>query len=165
MKSPSCPDHGRIVLDLAQGRLDDLRAAEAEQILESCPVCASWWQANLEGEAVLGVDHVVEHAFAAFQPPRRRRIALWMPAAAALLIMVGAGLLWNAGDRDPVSVDRSSGGVELVRGSFDGDVNGDGVVGVTDSGFELVSDEASADSPIFESNVDSGDLAGWSSRS
>ena len=164
MKSPECLHHGRTALDLAQGRLDDVSAAEAEQILASCPVCSAWWSTNLEGTAAHSVDEAVDQAFAAFQPPRRRRIPVWMPAAAALLLMVGAGLLWSPANPDPVSADHPTGTTEFVHESFDGDVDGDGVVGVSDLGFDLISGEAQADGSIFEDNVDSGDLSNWSSR-
>jgi hypothetical protein len=163
MKFPDCPDHGRRVLDLAQGRLDDASAAEAERILESCPRCGEWWSETLEGDAALTVDAAVDHAFASFQPPRRR-IPIWMPAAAALLLMVGAGLIWSPGDRDPASIGDGAGTADLVRESFDGDVDGDGVVSVSDLGFELVSDEAIQQGPIFSDDVDSGDLSAWSSN-
>jgi hypothetical protein len=164
MNFPACPDHGRTVLDLARGRLDDVRAVEAEQVLESCPLCRAWWRENLEGTAADLVDEAVEQSFAAFQPPRRRRIAVWMPAAAAVLLMVGAGLLWNSGEPDPVSADQFIGNGELVRESFDGDTDGDGVVGISDLGFVLGADELHADQPIFDDSVDSGDLSNWSSR-
>jgi hypothetical protein len=85
MDCPRCPDHGRKVLDLALGRLDDEDGVRAEKILRSCDVCSGWWQAHLEGDAASVVDSAVGEAWAGFSAPRRRRLRPWLAAAAAVV--------------------------------------------------------------------------------
>ena len=94
MISPHCPDHGRLVLDLALGRLDDDAAAEAESISESCPVCRVWWQEQFEGGVAEVVDDAVAAAFTDLELPVRRRSHGWMAAAAAVVMALGVGAIW-----------------------------------------------------------------------
>jgi len=94
MIAPNCPDHDRLALDLALGRLDDEAAIEAESISESCPVCRAWWHEQFGGEAVEAVDHVVSVTFGDLQLPTRRHHHGWMAVAAALVMAVGGGTLW-----------------------------------------------------------------------
>lgn len=94
MIPPNCPDHGRLVLDLAQGRLDDEAAAEAESISESCPICRAWWQDEFEGGDVDVVDEAVAATFSDLQLPKRRRNHRWVAAAAAVVMALGVGSLW-----------------------------------------------------------------------
>jgi hypothetical protein len=94
MYSPNCPDHGRLVLDLALGRLDDPAALEAEVVSESCPVCRAWWQEQFEGVAAEVVDEAVATAFGDLQLPGRRRGYRWMAAAAAVIMTLGVGTIW-----------------------------------------------------------------------
>ncbi|MCU0302909.1 MAG: hypothetical protein MUC56_02470 [Thermoanaerobaculales bacterium] len=100
MNAPSCPDHGRLALDLALGRLDDQAALEAERALGSCPHCRAWWGDRLEGEAVAMVDEAVAAALAGLRLPGRRRGHGWVALAAALVMAIGATTLWLA--RRPV---------------------------------------------------------------
>jgi hypothetical protein len=170
VKAPNCPEHGRLVLDLARGRLDDVRASDAERVLDTCPVCSAWWSTHLEGHVADAVDQAVDRSFAAFSPPQRRRVSGWMPAAAAVLLLVGAGLLWSPGDRAPAPADHPTGSFDVARESFDGDIDGDGIVGVSDLGLRMGSEPTPKKQPrsdkqsIFDDGVDSGDLANWSSR-
>lgn len=94
MNSPNCPDHGRLVLDLALGRLDDAAAIEAESISESCPICRAWWREQFESEAAAVVDAAVAATFSDLQLPERRRGYGWMAAAAAVIMTLGVGSLW-----------------------------------------------------------------------
>ena len=155
MRIPTCPEHGRLVLDLALGRLDDQAAAEAESVRTSCPECAAWWRAELEGELAHRFDHSIETAFESFSPARRRRPA-WMPVAAAAALAVGGGLLWYAsGTIDEAHLQT------LSQESFDGDLDSNGVVDPSDLGFTLHMDNASE--AIFDGDLDNGDLTGWNS--
>jgi hypothetical protein len=156
MKAPACPEHERLVLDLAQGRLDDAAAAEADAVRTGCPVCSAWWREELEGDLAATLDTAVEQAFDQFTPARRR-IPAWMPAAAAAVVAVGAGVLWyGSGD---VAVDGTS---TVVQESFDGDLDGDGTVDPSDLGFAVY--QAGGDEAIFADSLDAGDLSDWTSN-
>lgn len=96
MMTPNCPDHDRLALDLALGRLDDEAAAEAESIGGSCPVCREWWHRQFGGEAAETVDRAVSATFGGLQLPKRRRHHGWMAAAAAVAMAFGVGTLWVA---------------------------------------------------------------------
>jgi len=109
MNSPNCPDHGRLVLDLALGRLDDAAALEAESISESCPVCREWWQEQFSSDAAAVVDEAVAVTFSNLQLPARRRGYGWMAAAAALVMTLGVGTIWvsqGKGSMDEVAAPR-----------------------------------------------------------
>lgn len=103
MNSPNCPEHGRLVLDLALGRLDDDSAVLAEETLTSCPVCRDWWRTQFEGEDAALIDEAVASVFDEFQPPVRRRSHGWIAVAAAAVMTIGVGALWMA--RDPLQVE------------------------------------------------------------
>lgn len=94
MIAPNCPDHERLVLDLALGRLDDEAALEAENVSESCPVCRAWWQAQFEGEMAEVVDDAVAAAITNLELPVRRRSRGWLAAAAVAVMALGVGSLW-----------------------------------------------------------------------
>jgi hypothetical protein len=158
MRAPACPDHGRLVLDLALGRLDDRSAVAAEAIRLSCPECAGWWRSELEGAAASAVDQAVGSAFAAFQPPASSRVARWLPVAAAATLAAGAGLLWYHHGAVPASVATAP-PIPLAQESFEGDRDGNGVVGLEDLGF-AVHVEKSRD-VIFADTLEDGKLAGW----
>jgi hypothetical protein len=96
MTVPDCPEHGRLVLDLALGRLDDASATEAESIRERCPVCRAWWRAELDGEAAEVVDRAVVEALGSLELPRRTRRFGWAAAAAAVVMALGVGAIWRA---------------------------------------------------------------------
>jgi hypothetical protein len=103
MNSPNCPEHGRLVLDLALGRLDDDNAVLAEETLATCPVCRDWWQTQFEGEDAALVDEAVASVFDELQLPVRRRSHGWMAVAAAAVLTIGIGALWMV--RDPLPVE------------------------------------------------------------
>ena len=109
MNSPNCPDHGRLVLDLALGRLDDAAAFEAESISESCPVCREWWREQFSSDAAAVVDEAVAVTFSDLQLPARRRGYGWMAAAAAVVMTLGVGTIWvsqGKGSMDEVAAPR-----------------------------------------------------------
>lgn len=161
MHAPDCPNHGRLVLDLALGRLDDRSAIEAEAVRLSCPSCAAWWQSELEAAGAVAVDEAVGSVFAAFQAPARSRVARWLPVAAAAALAAGAGVLWyQQGDvQSPGSATPAG---PLAQESFDGDRDGDGVIGIEDLGFTVEAQDARE--PIFADTLDGGELAGWNSH-
>ena len=106
MRAPDCHDHGRLVLDLAQGRLDDTQAVRAEEIRRDCPTCRAWWEAAFRGSAHAGVDAEVAGVFAAFEAPRRRSVHTWWAAAAAAVVVLGIGALTLLGPGPaPTSAD------------------------------------------------------------
>ena len=102
MIAPNCPDHGRTVLDLALGRLDDEAALQAEGLLDTCPVCRDWWQEQFGGEDVATVDAAVAEIFNGLELPTRRRSHGWMAVAAVAVMTLGVAGLWLA--RAPQSV-------------------------------------------------------------
>jgi hypothetical protein len=158
MHAPACPNHGRLVLDLALGRLDDRSAVEAEAVRLSCPSCAGWWRSELEAAAALTVDLAVGSVFAAFQPPAASRAARWLPVAAAAALAAGAGVLWYQHGAVPSPGSTTPAG-PLAQESFDGDRDGDGVIGIEDLGFTVEAQDARE--AIFADTLDGGELAGW----
>jgi hypothetical protein len=117
MMSPNCPDHGRLVADLALGRLDDADALRAEELRESCADCRRWWQQQFSGEAHDRVDDVVASALAGLRLPARRRGHGWMALAAAVIMAFGATSLWliqRPVQPGPVINDRDSTPIERV---------------------------------------------------
>ena len=94
MISPNCPEHARLVLDLALGRLDDGSAAEAEAARETCPVCQTWWRTEFGGEDMAPVDAAVASVFGDLELPDRRRGHGWLALAAAAVMALGAATLW-----------------------------------------------------------------------
>jgi len=159
MRVPDCPDHSRLVLDLALGRLEDEAAVEAEAARVSCAVCSAWWRSELEGGSAARLDSVLESAFAAFVPPARRSVARWLPAAAAATLVAGTGLLWYSHRQaPPPAVDQESPSVVALE-NFDGDRDGDGTVGIEDLGFAVRVENSGG--PIFADGLESGNLADW----
>jgi hypothetical protein len=166
MRIPNCPDHGRLVLNLAQGRLDDRDAAEAEAVRTSCPACAEWWSEQFDGEPAASIDAAVERAFSDVRPSRRR-LPAWLPAAAAAVLVAGAAALWYAGDRVTAQRPRHE---AVVQEGFDSDLNGDGTVDTSDIGFTVHVEGSPSEAPsgstgevIFADSLDGGELSGWTS--
>ena len=94
MISPNCPEHARLVLDLALGRLDDGSAAEAEVARENCPVCRTWWRTEFGGGQTALVDDAVASVFDDLELPDRRRGHGRLALAAAAVMALGAATLW-----------------------------------------------------------------------
>ena len=158
MRTPPCPDHGRLVLDLALGRLDDRSTVEAEAARVECPRCAAWWRSELEGATAAAVEQAVGSTFAAFEPPVRSRVARWLPVAAAATLAAGAGLVWyqHGAVQSPAP---TTGPSTVAQESFESDRDGDGVVGLDDLGL-AVHDEKTRQ-VIFADTLEDGELAGW----
>lgn len=160
MRVPTCPTHGRLVLDLALGRLADDAAAEAENVRSVCTSCATWWREELEGPEAAELEHVLSASFASFVPPARRRMPRWMSVAAAATLAVGAGLVWYQHRSDPQMLTKVQPTAVSVA-TFDGDSDGNGSIDVTDSGFVAVHAGAAPEDAIFADSLDNGDLTGW----
>jgi len=143
MNPPDCKDHGTMMLELALGRLDDRPAADAETLLTSCPVCGEWWNHNLVGESASAVDAAVATAFASFETPRSRRAPVWLAAAAAIVVMVGATTVWRM--LQPIPAVDGASTIEIVQRILEGtpsaghDLNGDGAVDASDLVTSLLS--------------------------
>ncbi len=101
MYAPDCPDHGRLVLDLALGKLDDAAATRAEIVRSQCPICRAWWREQLEGDTSDVVDNAVAAALSTVDLPDRRHRRAWLAVAAAAVVVVGIGALWLG--RQPTS--------------------------------------------------------------
>jgi hypothetical protein len=108
MNAPDCPDHGRLALDLALGRLDDDAALEADEVRSSCPVCGGWWGAQFDGDTVAAVDHAVEAGLSDLELPARRPSGGWLAAAAVAVMAVGVATLWFSRPAAPVRPAPSS---------------------------------------------------------
>jgi len=160
---PTCVEHGRSVLDLALGLLDDDRAATAEHALTECPACRSWWREQLEGESA--VDDAVAEAFAGFQAPRqiveaprRSYRQPWLAAAAvAAACVAGFWALEEQSAVEPAATARAA-AEEIFVEDFESDPEVIVVAG------QEVSGEPRAEE-LFASGFESGDAAGWSPES
>lgn len=186
MLAPNCPDHGRLALDLALGRLDDDGAARAEEIVDTCPVCRDWWQTRLGGSEAAGLDRAVAEVFDDLRLPARRRGHGWMAVAAAVVVTLGASVLWLARDTGPVltepvevaairSLDFESGELEPVATTTSADLEEQQVAArpafspapVRAEEVRVVeAAQISAEiepAPLFAGGFESGDLSGWGS--
>ncbi|MEE4272830.1 MAG: hypothetical protein V2I67_14245 [Thermoanaerobaculales bacterium] len=182
MIAPNCPDHGRLALDLAQGRLDDDAALHADEILAACPVCREWWRTQFEGEASATVDEAVAAVFGDLRLPARRRSHGWMAVAAAAVMAIGAATLWLASSPDaaapaPVevaaiqSIDFEQPELQLlaIASSDDLDLQREtprplfvpGPVGTDEPRVAEATQAAADEPPLFTGGFESGSLAGW----
>jgi hypothetical protein len=168
---PTCPDHGRLLRDLALGRLDDRDAAHAEQVLASCSACRAWWRDNLEGEPAAAVEREVAQVFATFQAPVRHRVSPWLAAAAALFIVIGGLLVIQtlgpiappadvtASSSQQLPLAAASGEVLFADGLESGEVKG----WIIEAGQPAAQEAAADTGALFVNGLESGDLSGWSS--
>ena len=160
MTVSNCPEHGDLMRDLARGRLDDERSLRAETVREECTECARWWNETFSGEAYDAVDGSVAEAISSFVLPTRRRY-WWLAAAAALVLAVGIGstsILWRDAPTSP-----SYAGDEVSTWDFE-----PGTLDKVDAAEGEVADgrdEPSGKAAIFASDLESGDLSGWSTNS
>ena len=153
MLSPRCPDHGDLMRRLVLGELDDDRAAE--QVRASCSSCAAWWDAVAGGPGLAEVAGGVDAALTSFSAPRQRRAPRWMAVAAAAVVAVGAGVMWvdQRGGTSPAGPAPADDSSLITRFSFEGDqVRAVG-------GAERPEQQSS--SPLFDADMESGDLSAW----
>jgi len=161
-QGPSCRDHGRLVLDLAQGRLNDSRSAIAERVRQECPACHSWWQGYLGGEPAAVVGGAVAEAFAGFEAPRHghgvssRR---WLAVAAVFfaLVLGLTALRQHQGARLAPGVEGGMAPVEIVEESFESGefrlvVGGEQLAGIPPESADM----------IFANGFESGNFSTWS---
>jgi hypothetical protein len=85
-------------------------------------------------------------------------VARWLPVAAAATLAAGAGLLWYQHGAVQTSVATAPPS-PLAQESFEGDRDGNGVVGLEDLGF-AVHVEKTRD-VIFSDTLEDGEFAGW----
>jgi hypothetical protein len=136
MRPPDCPGHGKLVLDLALGRLEGARALDAEAARIGCPSCGVWWSECLAGTEARLVDDAVEKAFVEFHAPSGTARRAVVAAAAILVLAAGLGLLWLV-QRGAPSTPRPTPG-EVVEWLYAGDrgdatdLTGDGRVDAGD---------------------------------
>lgn len=154
------------MLELALGRLGDAEAQEAEEIRQSCDICASWWTTHLEGPAVADLDKQVEEAFTSFQAPSRRRLSEKLPWAVAAVLALAVGfVLQPGGTGDPQTGTAGEREPLLVREQFNTDRNNDGIVDLSDVSVVVSTGMAGPDpdrETLFGSDLESGDLSVWS---
>jgi hypothetical protein len=166
MKVPNCPDHENLVLELARGLLDDREALRAENVRQGCVPCKAWWSETFNSEAMAAVDEAVAESFSSFRAPARRRRA-WLAAAAAAVLAVGIGattVFWSgSGERQAGPVAPESSGAVLATWDFeDGEVS---AVSASVSDVPTPDVEHVGDPAVFKSDLESGNLSGWSSHS
>ncbi len=153
MRPPTCPDHGRLALDLALGRLDDPGAQLAEDAVERCPACGAWWQESFGGGRTATLDAAVAAGFTAAELPRRRSGALWVAAAAAAVVVTVASLSFLPGPA-PQPRGTHAASVQPAEGG------GDGVLAVMT--FEPAGATATAPQEVFGAGFEDGELGDWS---
>ena len=190
MLPPNCPDHGRLVLDLALGGLDDGESAAADAVRSSCPICRAWWREQLEGAAADLVDRELAGVFAELELPGRQRRHRWLAAAAAAVMTLGVGSLWlmqRSPAVDPVVPERTAAiqtmnfeDPSVVRQLSDAEIPNPAsesvdVLDVEGAGRrEVVAEEpavaaaaasekaiAPEPEPLFTGGFESGDLGAW----
>lgn len=171
---PICPDHDRLMLDLALGKLEDRYADEAEATRHSCPTCRQWWESTLQGESAAELEAVVDQVFAEFQPPRTKDLLEWLPVVMAAVLALAVGLVLQSdapGTHDegisaPVSTVLAEEFFEIdteTEGSMDRVVNSFGV-GEEESGVNANLTVEDDSLEIIGESLESGSLAGWSSH-
>ena len=165
-QEPRCPEHGRLALDLARGRLSLDRAAGAEQTRRDCSVCHAWWQDHLvDGREA--VESEVGEAFASFEAPRSvrarsgparpGRVRYWLAAAAAFFaLIVGLSVLERQTDLLAPEAGSRAARDEILAIDFE-------TSGGAERGAIMV--VGSSEEDIFSSNFESGQLVAWSPES
>jgi hypothetical protein len=163
---PRCREHGNLVLELAQGRLDDREAMLAEQARVGCECCAGWWSRTFGDDSLSVLDTAVDEVFSNWAPPTRRRHG-WLAAAAAAVLAIGVGtttLMWRDGEVSPTGARSASTAGELLSAMDFEDGSAKETIAVADVASVEVG-ETDSEAEVFTSGLESGDLSGWSSNS
>jgi hypothetical protein len=163
---PRCPEHGNLVLELAQGRLDDREAMRAEQARVGCDHCSKWWNGTFGDDPLSVLDTAVDEVFSNWAPPARRRHG-WLAAAAAAVLAIGLGtttLMWRDGEVSPTGARSASTAGELLSAMDFEDGSTKETIAVADVASVEVG-ETDSEAAVFTSGLESGDLSGWSSNS
>ena len=179
MYSFTCPDHGRLVVDLALGRLDNAASDRADDVSRQCPECSGWWRREI-GDSSAAVDVGVADAFAAFVPPVASRRPVWLRLAAVAVVVLACGLGWELRHASSGSQATSSESLIVVGqvGPIP-DVNHDGRQDAADILAALRAEVPSAEGPISRDvptvvnkdgsilhgdGMETGSLSGWTSH-
>ncbi len=155
-----CPEHGNLMLDLARGRLDDVRSLDAEAVREACPICARWWNETFSGDAFDLVERAVAESISHFAPPAWRRYR-WLAAAAAIILVVGIGatsMMWRNADTSRAHAGDEVSTWDFESGSLD-------TAAVTVGHASTGSEESSEEAAMFTGDFESGNYSGWSTNS
>lgn len=159
-----CPEHGDLMRELARGHFDDERSLRAETVREECADCARWWNEAFSGEVYGAVDGAVAEAISSFVPPARRRYR-WLAAAAAVVLAFGIGatsmLRRDAQTSPPYASDVVS-TWDFEAGALDENF---AAAGEAPGEAPDWNDEPNGESALFVSDMESGDLSGWSTNS
>ena len=160
MTAPRCPEHPDLMLDLARGLLGDAEAAVAEDLRESCGRCEAWWDETFSGPAVEKVESAVAEVFAGFSAPARSRRP-WLAAAAAAVLVVGMGvvtMMWRSGEPAAAGAGRTT-APDAVLTVWD--FEDQAVVARPDEPAQTPMVSPADQEAVFSSDLESGDLGGW----
>lgn len=155
MTVSNCPEHSDLVRDLARGTLDEEQWSSAEAALEKCAHCVRWWSGTFAGAGYEAVDRAVADVIARFEPPARRRHR-WLAAAAAAVLAIGVGtttMLWRGAAPSPNDAGDVVSTLDFEAGTLNG------AVATSEDA------DASGESAVFSTDLESGDLSSWSSHS
>jgi len=162
MRAPACSEHGRLVLDLARGLLDDEQAATAERVRRECASCREWWTRTFEGEGYSVVEAAVGEGLETARLSSGHEWQAWLAAAAAL-VLVAVGVVWQLGQGPGPSVragDSEAGDAWSVQAPqqaiFVDDMESGDLGGWTVHA-------ANPAPPVFQDDMETGDLSAWSS--
>ena len=160
MTVSNCPEHGALMRELARGCFDDEGWLRAEAVREECVDCARWWNEAFSGDVYDAVDGAVAEVISSFVPPARRRYR-WLAAAAAVVLAVGIGatsMLWRDAQTSPAYASDVVSTWDFEAGALDETFAAAGEA-------PDLNDEPNGESALFVSDLESGDLSGWSTNS
>lgn len=164
---PQCPEHGRLVLDLLRGRLEDELAAAAEVARRDCAACHAWWERCFGSEDFAAVDAAAAEVFSRFGATRHRRPVRWIAAAAVFLgLTLGVLALFFQGGSAPRTESQEA--AELIFAEAAEVIFAAGFEsGVTPESLQIAIEPADAGQPgateaIFAADFEAGDLGPWS---
>lgn len=162
MHGLNCPHHGEEALEYIRGRLDNAAALQAEEHLETCQHCSTWYEATFSGDAFEAVDQAIQTSLHSTVLPRRARHHRWVAAAAAVtLVVAGYGWWQHSGNMVPEPTDQ-----QATIASFDfesGMAAAEQDVVLIEDAQEIVADRPADkdDGVLFSADLEDGDLGSW----
>lgn len=154
-----CREHGDLMLELAQGLLDDDDAAIAERLRQECDGCHAWWNQTFSDEALATIDSAVANAFDHFEGRRRMEPIHWL-AAAAVTFVLGASLL-SGGLDEPTQTPVQMAEQQEIAPALEEAVQ-PAADDLHDTAYAPEATHASS-TLIFSGGFESNDLSGWTS--